>query len=127
MENQKQLDELHKEHKRWIDELEFAKDEIKTFKNRLSEVVSKNTKTDVLAPAEHFQNQFIRQLEVIDELEHDVNAEQHKLVVKARENNVAVDHTTFSENDKLVDRMQMFTKLFKELKDEYNTYLAKVM
>jgi predicted nuclease with TOPRIM domain len=127
MENQKKLDELHNEHKLWINELEFAEDEIKTFRNRLSEVVSKNTKTDVLAPAEHFQNQFIRQQEVIDELKHDVNAEEHKVAVKAQENNVAADHTTLNENDQLVDRMQMFTKLFKELKEEYNVFLAKVM
>ena len=40
METKKHLTELHKEHGLWSKELEFAKDEIKSFNNRLSEVVT---------------------------------------------------------------------------------------
>lgn len=123
----KKIDELHAAHLQWIKELDFAKDELKTFRNRLSEVVRKNTKTDVLAPAEHFQNQFIRQLEVIDELKHEINAEEHSLVTSAQGTNVAVDFASAKDNAQLADQMQMFSKLFKELKDEYTKYLAKVL
>ncbi len=123
----KYLSELHQEHLEWLKDLDFVKDEIKTFKNRLAEVVSKNSKTEVLAMAEHFQNQFIRHNEVIDELRHDVNAEEHKIVVNAKENNVATDHRKADENPALVDRMKMFDKIYAELKQEFTTYLSEVL
>ena len=127
MENQKYLSELHKEHIQWKKRLNFVKDEIRTYKNRLSEVVAKNTKTEVLSLAEHFQNQFIRHNEVIDTLLHDVNEEEHKIVMMAKANNVATDHRKADENDKLVDRMETFNKIYDELKNEYMDYLTKVM
>ncbi|MBT8327271.1 MAG: hypothetical protein KJP21_06075 [Bacteroidia bacterium] len=127
MENQKYLSELHKEHIEWRNQLNFVKDEIKTYKNRLSDVVSKNSKTEVLALAEHFQNQFIRHDEVIDTLLHDINEEEHKIVLMAKDNNVATDHRKADENEKLVDRMQIFDKIYKGLKNEYLEYLTKVM
>ena len=51
----------HAEHTDWISKLKFYDDEICILKNRLSEIISKNTQKDILAEAEHFQNQFIIQ------------------------------------------------------------------
>lgn len=127
MENQKYLSELHKDHIEWKKRLNFVRDEIKTFKNRLSEVVSKNSKTEVLSQAEHFQNQFIRHDEVIDTLLHDIHEDEHKIVQLAKSNNVATDHRKANENDMLVDRMVTFSKIYDELKDNYMNYLTKVM
>jgi chromosome segregation ATPase len=128
MENQqKYLSELHKEHVEWKKNLEFARDEINTFKNRLEEVVSSNTKSDILAPAEHFQNQFIRHEEVIDTLIHDINQEEHKIAENAKANNVATDHRKADENEGLVDQMKRFDELFAELKNEFSEYLSKVL
>jgi molybdopterin synthase catalytic subunit len=127
MSTEKYLHEIHNENKQWLKQLEFARDEIKTFKNRLGEITTKNTKTEVLAPAEHFQNQFIRHNEVIDELKHDINAEEHKIVENAKANNVATDHRKVEENASLVDRMDSFNKIWGELKEEYTDYLKKVL
>ena len=90
-------------------------------------MISKNTKTEVLAKDEHFQNQFIRHCEVIDELKHDINIEEKKIVENAKANNVATDHRKVNENEALVDRMESFDKIWSELKEEYNSYLVKVM
>lgn len=127
MDNQNYISELHKQNGEWKVRLNFVRDEIATYKNRLSEVVSKNTETTILAPAEHFQNQFIRHNEVIDELLHDINAFEHKLVENVKENNIAVDHRKADVNENLVDRMEMFDKIYGELKQEYLDYLTKVM
>ena len=124
---QKYLSELHKEHVQWTKRLNFAKDEIKTYQNRLSEVVMANTKTEVLASLEHFQNQFIRQNEVIDELLHTIHLEEDKIVANAKQNNVATDHRKSAENINLVDQMESFDKLFEELKDEFKKYLSNVL
>ena len=127
MSTKKYLHEIHNENKAWTKELDFVRDEIETFRNRLGEVTFKNTKTEILAPAEHFQNQFIRHCEVIDELKHDINEEEQKIVANAKANNVATDHRKVAENESLVDRMDSFDRIWNELKSEYMDYLKKVM
>ncbi|HAV25094.1 MAG TPA: hypothetical protein DCX01_02855 [Bacteroidetes bacterium] len=127
MSTQKYLNDIHKENTQWLKDLDFAKDEIKTYRNRLGEITQKNTKTEVLAPAEHFQNQFILHCEVIDGLKHDIHAEEHKIVENAKANNVATDHRKVDENSALVNRMQRFDKIWNELKTEYKEYLGTVL
>ncbi len=123
----KHLSELHNEHLEWTQKLNFVKDEILSFKNRLSEVVMANSKNAVLAPAEHFQNQFIRQNEVIDELLHEINQEEHKIVENAKANNIATDRRRAEENVELVEKMKSFDKIYEELKFEFQSYLAQVL
>ena len=77
--SQKYIHELHSEHNTYLSTLEFAKDEIKTFNNRLSDIVMANTKKEILAQVEHFQNQFIRHNEVIDELKHEVHESEIRI------------------------------------------------
>lgn len=127
MSNQKYLKELHQEHTEWKKQLGFTKDEIKTYKNRLEEVATKHSKTEIMAKLEQFQNQFIRHEEVIDELVHDINAEEHKIAENAKANNVATDHRKADENDALVDRMNQFNTIYSELKEKFNRYLTEVM
>ena len=106
--NNPYLSELHKKYNNWIKSLDFYADELKTFTSRLEEVVMRNTKREVRAQIEHFQNQFIREKEVIDILKHDIAQDEKWLVANAKRNNVATDHRRVEENEKLVDRMETF-------------------
>ena len=127
MDTKKYLSELHQEHIDWSKHLNFYKDEIGTFKHRLEEIVRANTAIEVLAQVEHFQNQFIRQNEVIDELMHTINVEEDKIVRDAQGNNVATDHRKADENWDLVEQMEIFDKIYGELKDEFNRFLSEVL
>ena len=123
----KYLNDLHKQYASWTKDLAFYKDEITTFVKRLEEIVSQNTKTEVTAQVEHFQNQFIRQNEVIDTLQHDIHEAEHKLVQNAKANNVATDHRKTEENAALVDQMKMFGKIYEELKTEFTRFAADTL
>jgi len=124
---QKYLKDLHSDHSEWIQNLQFYRDEIKTFKHRLEEIITQNTKMEVTANVEHFQNQFIRQNEVIDELIHDINAEEKKLVENVQNNAVATDHRKMDVNEKLVDQMTTFVKIYSELKTEFNRFASDTL
>jgi hypothetical protein len=67
------IPKLHLEHRQWIAELNFYKEEIRIFESYLENVVNRNTAIEARAQVEHFQNQFIREKEVIDELKHKLN------------------------------------------------------
>jgi Asp-tRNA(Asn)/Glu-tRNA(Gln) amidotransferase C subunit len=123
--SQKYIHELHTEHITYLSTLAFAKDEIKTFNNRLSEIVTANTKKEILAQVEHFQNQFIRHNEVIDELKHEVHECETRIAKIAESNNVATDHKKVDDHADLRDQMDTFSHIFSELKNEFKSFLEK--
>jgi len=107
--------------------LEFAEDELSIFTRRLEEVVTKNTKIDVLSKAERFQNQLTRHQEVINQLKHDVQKAEHKIVEMAESITVAPDRKKTNLSKDLVQRMEMFTTLWSELKAHFILYLTQVI
>jgi len=123
--SQKYIHELHTEHITYLSTLAFAKDEIKTFNNRLSEIVTANTKKEILAQVEHFQNQFIRHNEVIDELKHEVHECETRIAKIAESNNVATDHKKVDDHADLRDQMDTFSHILSELKNEFKSFLEK--
>ncbi|MFA6260945.1 MAG: hypothetical protein WC760_05725 [Bacteroidia bacterium] len=123
MENQVKVTAAHRDHNEWIGYLKFCKDEISSFENRLSEVVTANNKREIVAQVEHFQNQFIREKEVIDILKHDIRAMENQLEVQVAANPVATEHKRVADEPELRERMDTFEKLFNELKEEFHGFI----
>ncbi len=123
----KHIDELHFEHRLWMNNMNFYRDEISIFENRLGDLVLRNTKTEVTAQIEHFQNQFIRQREVAEELISKCKDHDKFLANQAKDHPVAIDHVLFADHTKLRDEVEMFDKIYKELKGEFMRFLQKWM
>jgi hypothetical protein len=121
------VSDLHFELNLWLNELKFYKDEIKIFNRRLEDIVSRNTDKEVMRQIEHFQNQYIRQIEVIDELRHEVKQHENILEENALDNPIAVDHRYFEDHTELRDQADQFKKIYKELKVEFMRFLSKWM
>ena len=121
------LKDLHFDHKLWLNELKFAKDELSIFTNRLSEVEEKNTAGDFSAFAESFQNRLIRQKEVVDELSHAIKEHESALANYAEEFPIAIDHVHFDDHNGLRGKMERFTALYAEFKTEFMRFIAKWM
>lgn len=126
-EKTKRINELHFEHQLWIKELAFYKDELVVFNNRLTEVSGKYSNAEILKKLEHFQNQFIIQNEVAEIFLHDLKGHERFLADIAREFTTAIDHRAFSDHPELRDRMDIFVKLYRELRNEYMRFLSAVM
>lgn len=121
------LKDLHKDHKEWTNEVTLYKEELASFENRLGEVVTRNTNTEVLATLEHLQNSIIRHKEVIDEINHHIGVHAQELAKYAEENQTAIDRKYFEDHPGLRDKVETERKLFAELKEETLEYLAKVL
>jgi L-lactate utilization protein LutC len=122
---EKYITEEHQDHVKWTKDLEFYTEDLAFLRKQLEEVSSKNTATEVKQEVEKYQNQFIIQKNEIDILNHAINAEEELLVENVVDNPVAVDHRKVEDNVSLRDRVETFAKLFKEMKGEFNTFLAK--
>ncbi len=127
MENRMYLTDLHEERRNWLNILQFTIDEIESMKNRLAEIVAANTKTEITAQVEHFQNQFILQRDVLDVLRHDINETEMMMAKQIEANPVATERKTAPDHAPLRERMDTFERLFNELKQEFNTFAAKTL
>ena len=67
------LQVVHFEHRLWVNELDFFADEIRIYERQLEELIRKSAEKDAMQELEQFQNQFIRQKEVLDTLQHDIH------------------------------------------------------
>lgn len=123
----KKITSLHEENKQWQNDLLFYKDEVKIMKNRLEEIVTKNTSKDILAQVEHFQNQFIIQADTIDGIAHEVNIDNDAIKREILKNEVAVDHRSMPDHTILRENINYFAKNMATLKSEFNTFLSKWM
>ncbi|HJU46391.1 MAG TPA: hypothetical protein VJ647_06375 [Chitinophagaceae bacterium] len=121
-----QMEFYHRELQDWHNSLKFYADEIQVFKDRLAEVVNKNTKLNLLSRAEHFQNQFIVQKEQFDLLTHDINTQELTIRKNINTEYQSINSPVLEAQHRLRERIQSAEKIFLELKHEFYSYLSQV-
>lgn len=119
------LEDLVNDHKMWLSELKLQRAQVEIFRNRLAEVLNKNTSHDVQAYAEQFQNKFIRQFEVIDILDHEIKVDEKKLEVFAKEHPVALDHMYFEDHVKMRDQIFTNSRIWQDLRDDFYSFVER--
>jgi hypothetical protein len=121
------LSHLHLVCEDWKRELLFMQDEIPVLKSRLSEVVSKNTATDVLKEVEHFENKFNILRLHLDELLHDVNLKMNAIQSQAIAKPNYISVKMVESDAQLEDLMHTNALDFYDTKKTYYKFLSKVM
>lgn len=127
MTDQKYISELHNDHIMWLSQLMLAQDQMRSFNLRLEELVKANNGTEILAQVEKFQNQFIRENEVIDHLAHDIRAHEKEISGNVASNTVAVDHRKVADHPDLRDRMVTFQNIYNEMRNDFIAFVAKYL
>jgi len=125
--NTKHIDALHFEHQLWLSRAKFYTDELVIYQKRLEYIAGKNNKEEVRKQVEHFQNQFIIQETHLSKLNHEVKAHEKFLATFAENHPVAIDHRLFEDHKLMHERMDIFKKLYDDLKNEFNAFLSTWM
>jgi len=115
------------EHAEWLSELRFHKDELAFFKKQLTEVAGKNTAIEIMKLVEHFENQFLVRGENIDILHHDINEHVNKIAKGLQEKTNQLVREESNHHKALKDRFNTESKLFADLKPEFNKFLSKAL
>lgn len=117
------IPKLHLEYRLWMNELAFYKEEICIFENHLEILVNKNSDVVARAQIEHFQNQFIREKEVIDELRHKLHISERQLAGFVKElSGLGLESIKMDNHCNLRDDMKTFRKIYTELKEEFRHF-----
>lgn len=119
--------DLHFEHKLWQSELAFWDDELKSFNNRLSELVARWTDKKVLAQLEHYQNQFILHRAVIDKLLDDINMHEVNMSAQYKKGKDVLNHQFVKKHIEFRNKMDTQRRIYDELKKEFFEFLTKYM
>jgi hypothetical protein len=119
---------LHIEYKLWIAELNFDIELIKIFEAHLAYIATHNTSKEPAPRIEQFQNQFIRQREVIDELKHDLNTSEKQLVAFVRDMGpVGFENERLDNHPELREKFLTFRNLFEDLKIRFRYFESEWM
>ncbi|HVX50874.1 MAG TPA: hypothetical protein VHB48_11995 [Chitinophagaceae bacterium] len=110
----------------WNKSVDFYLEEIKIFQERLLEVAAKNNKPTISVSIEHYQNQFIAQAESLQQLRHDINAQEEAIAKEITKANKIFDMDIVDRQFYLREKMQMSEKIFIETKHSFYRFLAKV-
>ncbi len=121
------INDQHEKHQDWLSRLAFYKEEINIFRERLSEIVMRNSNEEVKKNIEVFENKLIVQRNNIDELRHSIRLHESKIVEEIKKNPVAVDHRLSENHDDEEDFMGYLEKNFAELREAINRFAAKWM
>lgn len=119
--------DLHFEHERWRSELFFWKDEMRSFRNRLEELVTRWTDQKVLAELEHFQNEFILHEGRIDEFLEGIETHEHSIAGKSKSGEISMDRIMMKKHLEFREEMETQREMFHNLKKKFFNFLTKYM
>ena len=127
MESTVSIDQFQEELQSWKHELSSIKQEIRHFEQHLESMSAKNLPKDLLAQVEHFQNSFICQKEVIDKLRHDLPDSRHKVENIFNGSYGNPDQEGMRAHDLLRDRMDMFRRIYDEVREHFRRFESEWM
>jgi hypothetical protein len=110
---------LFTEHFSWLRIMDQTKNQFKELQSRLEESIPQFSYSGSMARVEQFQNRFIRQREVIDELRHDIKQHENHLEEMDQPNQLLLlTHISLRE------QFNRFYDLFIELERDFDEFLA---
>ena len=118
---------MHFEHVQWKRELAFWEDELKSFNNRLSELVTRWTNKDVLAQLEHYQNEFILHGGVIEDLQESIEEHEERIAGQSITGEDAIDVKLAKQHVEFRNKMETQREIYAELKKQFFRFLEKYM
>lgn len=117
--------DLHFEHKLWQSELALWEDELKSFNNRLSELVTRWTDKKVLVQLEHYQNQFILHKTAIDKLQDDINMHEVNMSAHYKKGEDVLNHLFVKKHIEFRNKMETQRQIYNDSKKEFFDFLSK--
>ncbi|KGL64312.1 hypothetical protein [Polaribacter sp. Hel1_85] len=118
---------MHFEHVHWKRELAFWEDELKSFNNRLSELVTRWTDKDVLAKLEHFQNEFVLHNGVIEDLQETIEEHETRIAGQSKKGSNAIDTQLAKKHVEFRNRIETQREIYVKLKKDFFRFLEKYM
>jgi hypothetical protein len=117
--------DLSFDHELWDNEMKFYRNELEIFDHRLEQDVLRLVEKEALRKLEHFQNQFIRQNEVLDILNKRVRQNRKGITRNSNEGEIKNNEGIITEYNNLRDEFEIFEKIYSDLKRDFLNFNHK--
>lgn len=107
------------DHELWDNEMKFYKNELEIFEHRLEQDVDQLQEKQALRELERFQNQFIRQNEVLDILNKKVRQNRKSISKETVDGSVFHNSITMEKYKALRNEFEVFEKIYFDLKRNF--------
>lgn len=122
METTTQPTDLTEQINSWKEEVNEVREDAKLMRERLEQIALSSAPREVMSRVEHFENRLLRQREVADEMFHDLKQCAKQLSAQ-QSPTVIHDDRPICDYDTMSNRMEIFQKLFIELKEDFNQFM----
>jgi len=119
--------DLHFEHRLWKNELLFWRDEIKSFQNRLDELITRWTKKEVIKELSQFQNKFIIHNNKINEFLDEIDAHELNIAKHYEIHQNVIDVPDLKSHNEFRLKIEKERGIYGQLKKEFFKFLSKYM
>jgi hypothetical protein len=119
--------DLNFEHKQWRRELFFWEDELKSFQNRLDELVKRWTDKNMLAQLEHYQNQFIIQEEIINQFQDGIFLHETNIAAHYKKGEDVLNEDLVKKHIEFRNNMEVQRNIYTNLKKQFYQFLSEYM
>lgn len=118
---------MHFEHLQWKGEIDFWKDELKSFNNRLNELITRSKDKKVVLQLSHYQTQFILHDGVIEDLEETIEKHEIRIAGQSKTGTNAIDTELAKQHIEFRNKMETQRHIYAELKKEFFRFLQEYM
>lgn len=117
--------DLHFEHVQWNRELSFWEDEIKSFNNRLEELITRWSNKKIFIKLEHYQNEFILHNKRINELQEAIEVHEIRMAGLSKTDTNVLDTQLVKKHIDIRDKMETQRQIYADLKKEFFGFLSE--
>lgn len=119
--------DLHFEHEKWKKELLFWKDEIKSFQNRIKEILARWTDDRVLAELGQFQHDFGLAEHNINELISEIEHHEEDITEHLKNNEDCINRVLMKSHEDFRYNLSSERDIYNNLKNRFFNFLSKYM
>lgn len=120
-------DNMHFEHQQWKVEIAFWKDELKSFNNRLSELITRWASKEVLTQIGHYQNQFIIHGGAIEDLLETIEQHEIRTAAQSETGRDVLDTKLSKKHIEFRSQIETQREIYAELKKNFFRFLEKYL
>ena len=117
--------DLHFEHESWMRELDFWKDEIESFQNRLNEMVMRFSDKDIYASIEKFQNQIVIHEEKLNGIRNRIQMHEANIADHYKKELDSMNQELVKKHLEIRERMEDQRDMMSEMKKNLFAFLTK--
>ena len=119
--------DLHFEHETWMRELDFWRDELESFQNRLNELVMRYTDKDMYANIEKFQNQLNIHESVMNSIRNQIQMHESNIADHYKKNEDSINRDMVKKHVEIRNRMENQRDIICEMKKNLFSFLTKYL